>query len=100
MPMHIPALIFARMDSTRLPGKALKPLAGQPVLGRVIRRLSQSGEIDGIVVCSSDRAIDDPIAAFAEDKKVGLFRGSAEDVLGRAAAAARRAAAAQMNTRR
>lgn len=89
MPMHIPALIFARMDSTRLPGKALKLLAGQSVLGRVIRRLSQAGEIDGIVVCTSDRAIDDPIAAFAEDKKVGLFRGSAHDVLGRAAAAAR-----------
>lgn len=89
MPMHIPALIFARMDSTRLPGKALKLLAGQPVLGRVIRRLSQAGEIDGIVVCTSDRAIDDPIAAFAEDKKASLFRGSAHDVLGRAAAAAR-----------
>ncbi|MEX0692958.1 MAG: NTP transferase domain-containing protein [Rhodospirillales bacterium] len=89
MSMHIPALIFARMDSSRLPGKALMPLAGQPVLGRVIRRLALADEIDGIVVCTSDRAVDDPIAAFAEVRKVGLFRGSAEDVLGRAAAAAR-----------
>lgn len=86
--MHIPALVFARMDSSRLPGKALKPLAGVPVLARVLHRLSHTREIDGIVVCTSGRAVDDPVADFADQMHMGLFRGAAEDVLGRALAAA------------
>jgi spore coat polysaccharide biosynthesis protein SpsF len=88
IPMHIPALIFSRMDSSRLPGKALKPLAGAPVLAWVLHRLSRSRELDGIVVCTSTRAVDDPIAEIAEKMKTGLFRGATDDVLGRALAAA------------
>jgi spore coat polysaccharide biosynthesis protein SpsF len=86
--MHIPALVFSRMDSSRLPGKALKPLAGAPVLARVLHRLSHAREIDGIVVCTSARVVDDPIAAFADKMHMGLFRGATDDVLGRALAAA------------
>lgn len=86
--MHIPALIFARMDSSRLPGKVLKPLAGAPVLAWVLHRLSRSREVDGLVVCTSERTIDDPIAEVADRMKSGLFRGAAEDVLGRALSAA------------
>jgi spore coat polysaccharide biosynthesis protein SpsF (cytidylyltransferase family) len=86
--MHIPALIFARMDSSRLPCKAMMRLGHAPVLARVVHRLSSSREVDGIVICTSDRAVDDPITEVAEKMKTGLFRGAAEDVLGRALACA------------
>ena len=88
--MHIPALIFSRMDSTRLPGKALRMLAGRTVLDRVTSRVKMSRDLDGVIVCTSTRDIDDPIAAFAEnDPALGLFRGDVDDVLGRALNAAR-----------
>ncbi len=82
--LHIPALVFSRMDSTRLPGKALLDLNGVPVLGRVLARLEKSLEIDGIVVCTSTRSIDDPIAEFAITADVQLIRGDTFDVLDRA----------------
>lgn len=82
--LHIPALVFSRMDSTRLPGKALLDLDGIPVLGRVLARLAKSREIDGIVVCTSTRTIDDPIAEFAIAADVPLIRGNTFDVLDRA----------------
>jgi len=77
------------MDSSRLPGKALKPLAGAPVLAWVLHRLSRSNELDGLVVCTSERPIDDPICDVADKMKAGLFRGATHDVLGRALAAAK-----------
>ncbi len=86
--MKIPALIFARMDSTRLPGKATKSLAGVPVLTRVVDRVRRAQQIDGVVICTTERGIDDPIAALARDLDVDVFRGATTDVLGRAVAAA------------
>lgn len=86
--MEIPALIFARMDSSRLPGKATKMLAGVPVLTRVIHRTRLAKEIDNVVVCTSDRGIDDPIVELATKAGASVFRGDADDVLGRALAAA------------
>lgn len=86
--LHIPALVFSRMDSTRLPGKALLDLDGVPVLGRVLARLATSSEIDGVVVCTTTRSIDDPIAAFAIAADVLLIRGDTFDVMDRAKTAA------------
>ncbi len=86
--MHIPALIFARMDSRRLPGKALRPLGGTAILERVVDRLRHAATLSEIIVCTSDRDIDTPIADFAGSLGIRAFRGDALDVLGRAHAAA------------
>jgi len=86
--LHIPALVFSRMDSTRLPGKALLDLDGTPVLGRVLARLKMSNEIDGIIVCTTTRSIDGPIAEFAITSDVQLIRGDTFDVMDRAKTAA------------
>ena len=64
-------------------------LAGTPVLTRVINRLRPAKEIDDIIVCTSDRDVDDPIAQLAAKAGARVFRGDAEDVLGRALAAAK-----------
>ena len=86
--MTIGLVIFSRMDSQRLPGKALKPFAGRALLGHVIDRARGAGKADAVIVATSDRPRDDAIAAFAEKEGVGVFRGSHLDVLGRGIACA------------
>jgi len=77
-------LIFSRFDSTRLPGKALLEINGREMLGRVIDRAKKIPGLDGIVVATTDREVDDPIAEFASNENVGCFRGSLDDVAFRA----------------
>jgi len=81
-------LVFARHDSRRLPGKVLMEIGGRPMLGRVIDRLRLVPGARPIVVATSDRPLDDPVAAYAEGEGVGVFRGAAEDVAARALACA------------
>jgi len=81
--MRIGILIQARMSSRRLPGKVLKPLAGKPVLGHVVDRCKRVEGADLVAVVTSVEPSDDPVAAFAEDAGVALFRGSLDDVAAR-----------------
>jgi spore coat polysaccharide biosynthesis protein SpsF len=71
------------MTSTRLPGKVLKPLLGEPMLARQIERTVRSQRIDRLVVATSNDPSDDPIQALCEKLRVRVFRGSLDDVLGR-----------------
>jgi spore coat polysaccharide biosynthesis protein SpsF len=80
--------IFSRFDSRRLPGKALRLIAGRPMLGHVIDRARRVRHIDDIIVATSDRDIDDPIIEFAGNEGVNVFRGALDDVAGRALACA------------
>lgn len=71
------------MSSTRLPGKVLADLAGQPMILRQIERLKRSTRLSRIVVATSDQASDDPLAARLIAADVPVFRGSLDDVLDR-----------------
>lgn len=73
-------LLLARLDSRRLPGKGLMDLGGRPVLGRAIDRLQRCSQVSTIILATTDRAVDDPLAAFAETEGIGCFRGDALDV--------------------
>lgn len=75
------------MDSNRLPGKALIDISGRPLLGRVIDRSKNIKGIDSIIIATSTRPIDDPIVSFAESEGINFFRGSVDDVAGRALSA-------------
>jgi spore coat polysaccharide biosynthesis protein SpsF len=79
----IVAVVQARMTSTRLPGKVLRPLAGRPVLWHVIHRLRRSKLVSAVVVATSDEASDDPVAAFCADMDAPCVRGPLDDVLAR-----------------
>jgi spore coat polysaccharide biosynthesis protein SpsF len=77
------AVIQARMGSTRLPGKILRPLAGRPVLGWVLRAAHQAERIDQIVVATTDEPVDDATEEYCRDEGVAVHRGSVDDVLSR-----------------
>lgn len=69
-----------------MPRKALLSLAGRPLLGRVIDRTRKVSGKHPIVVATSDQAEDDPIADFAKQEGIEVFRGVLEDVADRALA--------------
>jgi spore coat polysaccharide biosynthesis protein SpsF len=81
--MKTVATIQARMGSSRLPGKVLRSICGEPVLGHQIRRLSRSSLLSEIVVVTTTEPRDDAIEAFCANWGVAVFRGSETDVLQR-----------------
>lgn len=81
--MKIAAIVQARMGSNRLPGKVLKPLGGVPMLWHTFQRLKRVSEIDEIILATSVLEQDDPLAEFAKEERIPVFRGSEEDVLER-----------------
>jgi spore coat polysaccharide biosynthesis protein SpsF len=81
------ALLQARMSSTRLPGKVMMPLLGEPMVLRQLERLRRAASLDRLVVATSDDPSDDPLAARLEAEGVAVHRGSLHDVLGRFAGA-------------
>ncbi|HUF09855.1 MAG TPA: glycosyltransferase family protein [Rhodothermales bacterium] len=81
--------IEARMTSTRLPGKVMKPILGRPSLELMIERLRRAQRLDQIVVATTTNSTDDVIEDLAGKLDVGCFRGSEEDVLGRVLGAAK-----------
>jgi spore coat polysaccharide biosynthesis protein SpsF (cytidylyltransferase family) len=87
--MKAGAIIVARMDSRRLAGKVLAACEGAPLLWYVVSRvrLVKAFE-DRVVVATSDRPVDDPLAAHCQAQGWPFFRGSADDVAGRLLAGA------------
>jgi spore coat polysaccharide biosynthesis protein SpsF len=81
------AILQARMSSTRLPGKVLRPLAGGPMVLRQIERVLRSRRIDRLVAAISDDRTDDVLNDVLQGRGVEVFRGSLGDVLGRYAGA-------------
>src|SRR5688572_30687724 len=82
-------ILQARLTSSRLPGKVLKPLAGAPMIQRQIERLRRAKGVDDLVLATSHEPSDDPIAELAKKIDVNCFRGSLNDVLDRFYQAAR-----------
>lgn len=87
--MKTGVVIQTRMGSTRLPGKVMLDLCGKPVIQHVIERISQSKEIDDIIIATTTLEQDKIIVKEAERNCVKWFRGSEEDVLSRYYHAAR-----------
>lgn len=77
------ALIQARMSSSRLPGKVLQDIAGQPMLLHVVHRAKQAKSIDSVAVITTTYADDDAIEMLCKENGIPCFRGSLDDVLDR-----------------
>jgi len=71
------------MSSTRLPGKSLAEIGGEPALALLLRRLRRARSLDEIVVATSTDQVDDAIAELASELGVAVGRGPRDDVLAR-----------------
>lgn len=83
------AIVQARMTSTRLPGKILRPIAGRPMLWYQLQRLRAASRLDAVVVATTTNPTDDAVEAFCRQQGVQVTRGPEHDVLARYAQAAR-----------
>ena len=86
--MYIVAIIEARMNSSRLPGKVLMKAAGIPMLKHLVDRLKKVKLIDEIVIATTTNPKDIEIINFSKKKKIKFYRGSEEDVMSRVIEAA------------
>jgi spore coat polysaccharide biosynthesis protein SpsF len=77
------AIIQGRMSSSRLPGKILADIAGQPMLQRVFARTSRSDSITETVFATTTDSTDDPVAEYCDSSGIPYTRGSQFDVLDR-----------------
>jgi spore coat polysaccharide biosynthesis protein SpsF (cytidylyltransferase family) len=87
--MRAGAIVFARLSSRRLPGKALLPIGGRPLLARVLERTALVHGLAQIVVATSTDPSDDALEAFGRDAGVAIYRGPLDNVVSRAVACAR-----------
>lgn len=83
MKLRVVAIIQARMGSSRLPGKVLKDISGQPMLARVFNRSSRALRVELTLVATTLEAADDPIAEYCDLSGIPFYRGSQFDVLDR-----------------
>jgi glutamate-1-semialdehyde 2,1-aminomutase len=77
------AILQARVSSTRLPGKCLKPILGKPLLQHQIERTRRSRRIDKLLLATSTDPSDDPLAQLCERLDLPCYRGDLNDVLDR-----------------
>jgi glutamate-1-semialdehyde aminotransferase/spore coat polysaccharide biosynthesis protein SpsF (cytidylyltransferase family) len=81
--MRVVALIQARMGSTRLPNKVMKPVQGIPMIELLLRRLSGATLVDEIVVATSTEPANQPLVEHISNAGFSIFEGSENDVLDR-----------------
>ena len=91
--MNVVAIVQARTDSARFPGKVMKEILDKPMLWHLINRVKRCRLIDNIVVATTDNQQDRPILELVEGMGVDRYEGSADDVLDRFYQAAREYAA-------
>jgi len=91
--MKVVAIVQARMASTRLPGKVMKRIEYAPMIELLLKRLSESKQLDQIVLATSIDQSNDDLAKHVERLGYVCFRGSERDVLRRYLCAAREVSA-------
>ncbi len=81
--MKVVAVVQARCGSTRMPDKVMKPIAGIPMIGRLLERLRRAATVNEIVLATSVDPRNDPLAAYVSSLGYQVVRGSENDVLSR-----------------
>ncbi len=71
------------MSSSRLPGKILADIAGQPMLRRVFARTSRSATVSDTIFATTTDPSDDSVAEYCDFGGIPFTRGSLYDVLDR-----------------
>ncbi len=71
------------MGSTRLPGKILKDILGEPMLLRLVNRVKSAKLLNNIIVATTTSAEDDVVVNLCNKNNIKVFRGDELDVLKR-----------------
>ncbi|MCS5621352.1 MAG: NTP transferase domain-containing protein, partial [Nitrospinaceae bacterium] len=79
----VAAVLQARMNSTRFPGKAIYPLVGVPLTEHIINRIKAVTDFDHIVLAIPDSPSETPLVEMAQRLNIAIARGPEEDVLER-----------------
>lgn len=87
--LRILAIIQARISSTRLPGKIILDIGGQPMLVRVAERTRRAKTISKVVIATTKDSSDDIVEELCAKHGYLFYRGSQYDVLDRYYQAAR-----------
>jgi spore coat polysaccharide biosynthesis protein SpsF len=87
------AIVQARMSSSRLPGKIMRPVVGRPLLELLVERLKRARRVDEVVIATTTNDGDDLVESLTQRLGIGCFRGSEHDVLDRVLRAAHAAQA-------
>ena len=90
---RVVAIVQGRMLSSRLPGKILADIAGQPMLQRVFIRTSRAASVSQTLFATTTDPSDDPVAEYCDFSGIPFTRGSLYDVLDRYYQAAKQAKA-------
>jgi spore coat polysaccharide biosynthesis protein SpsF len=80
---RVVTVIQARMGSTRLPGKVMRPVLGRPILELQLERMSRAVLVGEIVVATTEDPADDAIADLADSLGYFVYRGHATNLLHR-----------------
>lgn len=76
-------IIQARMGSTRLPGKSMMDLAGEPLVGRILERVLRCRSLHEIVLAIPDGEKDAPLAVLGQRYGVTVYAGAENDLVER-----------------
>jgi len=83
MKRRVVLIIQCRIGSTRLPGKSIMDLAGEPMLGRIIERIRRCRNIDEVVLAIPDTKEDLILKDIGIRYGVNVFRGNENDLVDR-----------------
>ena len=76
-------LIAVRLNSKRLPKKALKKINGDTLLSILIKNLLKIIPNQKLVICTSNASADQELIKFSKNHKIGFFSGNKLDVMKR-----------------
>ncbi len=80
---HVLAIVQARIASTRLPAKAMLPLAGKPIVVHVLERALLIPSVDRVVLAVPEGDENKKLFEATKHLPVLFFQGSEHDVLDR-----------------
>ncbi len=79
--MKTVAIITSRWQSTRLPGKALVDIGGEPMLQRIVDSIRKSSEINEVAIATTRSS--QPVIDYCEKTQIGYYVGAEDDILDR-----------------
>ena len=81
--INLGIIVHARMSSTRLPGKAMLEINGEPVIFKILKRIKEYFVNAKTILSTSTNKNDDYMASYITQKGFQVYRGEEEDLVSR-----------------